>query len=86
VTTEDAHRFAGEAVSRVSGAESIPAAGARIIAADHKSFLDPFLIGIRIPGHLRFMAKTAVRDHRHGAALLRPLAKPRRVRAVRRPV
>ncbi len=43
---------------RVSGAEHIPAAGAAIIAPNHKSFLDPFFIGLSTHRQVRYMAKT----------------------------
>lgn len=43
---------------RVSGAEHIPAHGGAIVAPNHKSFLDAFLIGISTRRHVRFMAKT----------------------------
>ena len=43
---------------RISGAENIPAEGAAIIAPNHKSFLDPFFIGLAAPRNVRFMAKT----------------------------
>jgi len=43
---------------RVSGVENIPAHGAAIVAANHKSFLDAFFIGIATRRHVRFMAKT----------------------------
>jgi 1-acyl-sn-glycerol-3-phosphate acyltransferase len=41
----------------VSGSEHIPADGAAIIAANHKSFLDPFFIGVATRRHVRYMAK-----------------------------
>lgn len=42
---------------RVAGSENIPAQGAAIIAANHKSFLDAFFIGISTRRQVRFMAK-----------------------------
>ena len=42
---------------RSSGREHVPETGAAIIACNHKSFLDPFFIGIALPRHVRFMAK-----------------------------
>ncbi len=43
----------------VSGAEHVPSEGPAIIAPNHKSFWDPFFLGIAIPRrHLRFMGKT----------------------------
>jgi 1-acyl-sn-glycerol-3-phosphate acyltransferase len=55
----------------VSGAEHVPAAGAAIIAPNHKSFLDPFFIAVCIPRHLRFMAKTELIEARYGGLLVR---------------
>jgi 1-acyl-sn-glycerol-3-phosphate acyltransferase len=39
-------------------AENIPAQGAAIIAANHKSFLDAFFIRLSTHRHVRFMGKT----------------------------
>jgi 1-acyl-sn-glycerol-3-phosphate acyltransferase len=43
---------------RVSGVEHVPATGAGIVAANHKSFLDAFFVGLAAGRHVRFMAKT----------------------------
>ncbi|MBN1529394.1 MAG: 1-acyl-sn-glycerol-3-phosphate acyltransferase [Thermoleophilaceae bacterium] len=42
---------------RVSGAEHVPAEGAAIVVANHKSFLDTFFLAIGTRRHLRYMAK-----------------------------
>lgn len=42
---------------RISGAEHLPARGAAIVAANHKSFMDAFFIGLATRRHVRFMAK-----------------------------
>lgn len=42
---------------RVSGAEQLPAHGAAIVAANHKSFLDAFFLGLATRRHVRYMAK-----------------------------
>jgi 1-acyl-sn-glycerol-3-phosphate acyltransferase len=42
---------------RATGAEHIPA-GPAIIAANHKSFLDAFFLGLSTRRHVRFMAKS----------------------------
>jgi 1-acyl-sn-glycerol-3-phosphate acyltransferase len=55
----------------VSGAEHIPAAGAAIVAPNHKSFWDSFFIAICTPRHLRFMAKTELIEARYGRLLVR---------------
>ena len=43
---------------RIAGTDHIPATGAAIIAPNHKSFLDPFFVGIATRRHVRYMAKT----------------------------
>jgi 1-acyl-sn-glycerol-3-phosphate acyltransferase len=43
---------------RISGTDHIPATGAAIIAPNHKSFLDPFFVGIATRRHVRYLAKT----------------------------
>jgi 1-acyl-sn-glycerol-3-phosphate acyltransferase len=43
---------------RVSGAEQLPAVGGAIVAANHKSFLDPFFLGLATDRHVHFMAKS----------------------------
>jgi 1-acyl-sn-glycerol-3-phosphate acyltransferase len=42
---------------RVTGSEHVPEHGAAIVAANHKSFLDAFFIGLATPRRVRFMAK-----------------------------
>jgi 1-acyl-sn-glycerol-3-phosphate acyltransferase len=42
---------------RVSGAEHLPARGGAIVAANHKSFLDAFFLGLATDRHVHFMAK-----------------------------
>src|SRR5690349_5694217 len=42
---------------RVSGRDYIPSAGAAILAPNHKSFVDVFLVGLVAPRPVRFMAK-----------------------------
>ena len=42
----------------ISGAEHLPAEGPAIVAANHKSFLDAFFLGLATRRHVRFMAKT----------------------------
>jgi 1-acyl-sn-glycerol-3-phosphate acyltransferase len=43
---------------RATGVEHVPGAGPAIIAANHKSFLDAFFLGLSTRRHVRFMAKS----------------------------
>ncbi|MBD3162403.1 MAG: 1-acyl-sn-glycerol-3-phosphate acyltransferase [Candidatus Latescibacteria bacterium] len=42
---------------RVEGAQRVPMAGGLIVAANHKSYLDPPLIGAAIPREIHYLAK-----------------------------
>jgi 1-acyl-sn-glycerol-3-phosphate acyltransferase len=42
---------------RVKGREFIPLTGSAIVAANHVSYLDPFIVGVAIQRHVHFMAK-----------------------------
>jgi 1-acyl-sn-glycerol-3-phosphate acyltransferase len=42
---------------RATGAEHVPGTGAAILAPNHKSFLDPFFLGLVMRRPVRFMAK-----------------------------
>jgi 1-acyl-sn-glycerol-3-phosphate acyltransferase len=42
----------------VTGADRLPSSGPAIVAANHKSFLDPFFLGLSTRRHVRFMAKS----------------------------
>lgn len=41
----------------VRGSELVPARGPLVVAANHESVLDPFLLAVALPRPLRFMAK-----------------------------
>ena len=56
---------------RISGAEHIPAAGAAIVAPNHKSFFDSFFIALATRRHLRFMGKSELFEGRAGRLLVR---------------
>ena len=56
----------------VAGAEHVPATGPAIVAANHKSFLDAFFIGLGTRRRVRFMAKAELFRAPLGW-LLRPL-------------
>lgn len=55
------------------GAEHIPARGAAIIAANHRSFLDPFVIGALARRPVYYMAKRELFEHPLQARLLSAL-------------
>lgn len=55
------------------GAEHIPARGAAIIAANHRSFLDPFVIGALAHRPVYYMAKRELFEHPLQARLLSAL-------------
>ena len=42
---------------RVFGRENVPREGGVLLASNHQSFLDPVLVGIRLPRHTHFMAR-----------------------------
>jgi 1-acyl-sn-glycerol-3-phosphate acyltransferase len=42
---------------RITGAEHVPGQGPAIVAANHKSFLDAFFLGLATRRHVRYMAK-----------------------------
>ncbi len=56
---------------RIEGADRIPRTGAVIIAPNHKSFWDPFFIGISTSRKLRFMGKTELFERPTGRLLVR---------------
>lgn len=43
---------------RIDGAEAIPAAGPCILAANHESLIDPWILGLATPRPIRYMAKS----------------------------
>jgi 1-acyl-sn-glycerol-3-phosphate acyltransferase len=56
---------------RVSGAENLPAATAAVVAANHKSFLDAFFIGLATDRRIRIMAKAELFRRPLGPVLVR---------------
>lgn len=56
---------------RVSGAEHVPAEGAAILVANHKSFLDTFFLALGTRRHIRYMAKAELFRGPLGALFLR---------------
>jgi len=55
----------------IEGAEHIPAAGAAVIAPNHKSFWDSFFIAAATRRHLRFMGKSELFTGRRGRMFVR---------------
>jgi 1-acyl-sn-glycerol-3-phosphate acyltransferase len=51
------------------GTEHVPASGPALLAPNHKSLYDPFLIGLTTPRHLYFMAKSELFAGRFGPLL-----------------
>jgi len=56
---------------RMDGAERIPREGAVIIAPNHKSFWDPFFVGVAMRRHVRFMGKSELFERPTGRLLVR---------------
>ena len=55
---------------RISGAEHIPAAGAAIVAPNHKSLYDSFFVALATPRHVRFMGKSELFEGPFGRLLV----------------
>lgn len=58
---------------RVEGLENLPKEGACVICANHKSNLDPPMLGVCIPIRLRYMAKEELFHNRIFGNLIRAL-------------
>lgn len=58
---------------KVYGLEHIPRAGGAILAANHQSYLDPVLLGVRLRRPLSYMAKSELFGNRFFAWLIRSL-------------
>jgi 1-acyl-sn-glycerol-3-phosphate acyltransferase len=56
---------------QVEGRDALPAAGAAIVAPNHKSFMDAFFVGLATRRHVRFMAKTELFRRPFGGLLVR---------------
>ena len=57
----------------VVGGENIPQAGGCIIASNHESLVDPFILGVATMREIRFMAKSELFANRAMAAAMRSL-------------
>lgn len=58
---------------RIEGKENVPQDRALVICANHKSLLDPPLLGITLPLRLRFMAKEELFRNKAFGVLIRSL-------------
>jgi 1-acyl-sn-glycerol-3-phosphate acyltransferase len=58
---------------KVRGSEYIPLRGKLIVAANHRSNLDPMILGAALPREIHFFAKTELFKNRLFAALIRYL-------------
>ncbi|MHB8470054.1 MAG: lysophospholipid acyltransferase family protein, partial [Gaiellaceae bacterium] len=52
-------------------AERIPATGGCIVASNHESIVDPFILGVATPREIRYMAKSELFRRRWMAAAMR---------------
>lgn len=59
--------------TKVYGAEYVPAEGAVVVASNHESMLDMFLIGYRVPRKIKWMAKEELFKNKLFGKLLRSL-------------
>lgn len=57
----------------LNGAANVPASGGCILAANHESLLDPFVLGVATRREIRFMAKAELFRRRPLGALFRSL-------------
>jgi 1-acyl-sn-glycerol-3-phosphate acyltransferase len=55
----------------VFGLKNVPRAGSALLVSNHQSYLDPVLIGVRLPRPLSYIAKSELFENRHSDRLLR---------------
>lgn len=56
---------------KVFGIRHVPKDGAVLLVANHQSYLDPVLVGVRLPRPLSYIAKSELFENRHASRLLR---------------
>jgi 1-acyl-sn-glycerol-3-phosphate acyltransferase len=56
---------------KVFGARRVPIEGGVLLVANHQSYLDPVLLGVRLERPLSYIAKSELFGNRHAARLLR---------------
>jgi 1-acyl-sn-glycerol-3-phosphate acyltransferase len=56
---------------KVYGLRNFPRHGAVLLVANHQSYLDPVLIGVRLPRPISYIAKSELFENRHADRLLR---------------
>jgi 1-acyl-sn-glycerol-3-phosphate acyltransferase len=58
---------------KVYGIKNVPRTGGALIVSNHQSYLDPALLGARLPRPMSYMAKSELFEHRSLAWLIRSL-------------
>ena len=58
---------------KVFGVRNVPRTGGALIVSNHQSFLDPALLGARLPRPMSYMAKSELFEHRLLSWLIRSL-------------
>jgi 1-acyl-sn-glycerol-3-phosphate acyltransferase len=58
---------------KVWGVRNVPRTGGALIVSNHQSFLDPALLGARLPRPMSYMAKSELFDHKLLAWIIRRL-------------
>ena len=58
---------------KVFGVRNVPRSGGALIVSNHQSFLDPALLGARLPRPMSYMAKSELFEHRVLAWVIRRL-------------
>jgi 1-acyl-sn-glycerol-3-phosphate acyltransferase len=53
------------------GLKNVPPEGGVLLVANHQSYLDPVLVGVRLPRPLSYIAKSELFENYHAARLLR---------------
>lgn len=57
----------------VRGVSNVPRKGGALIVANHQSYLDPMLVGVRLPRPMSYFAKSELFENKHFDWLIRSL-------------